>query len=404
MRWALSAAAVARLREPGRYAVGDGAYLQISQWGTKAWVLRYVLDGKSHYMGLGSCALVTLAEARSKARDGRRLLLDGVDPIAARRTARHKNLLNSSKLKTFKECAEAYIAAHEKSWRNRKSHTQWVSSLEQYVYPKIGQLSVADIDDGLVLEILEPIWTRIPETAGRVRGRVENILAWARVRKLREGDNPARWRGHLDHVLPALSKLRRVKHHAALPYGEVGAFMADLRNRTGISPRALEFTILTATRKDEARGARWSEIKDGVWTIPPERMKGEREHRIPLSKRALELLASLPREGDFIFTGTGADRPLGVNALNQVLARMRRTDLTVHGFRSTFRDWAAETTGYPNHVVEMALAHSIGDAVEAAYRRGDLFEKRRRLMEDWGNYCQRGKVKGDVVPLREAKR
>jgi Arm DNA-binding domain len=219
MRRALSAAAVARLREPGRYAVGDGAYLQISQWGTKAWVLRYVLDGKSHYMGLGSCALVTLAEARSKARDGRRLLLDGVDPIAARRTARHKNLLNSSKLKTFKECAEAYIAAHEKSWRNRKSHTQWVSSLEQYVYPKIGQLSVADIDDGLVLEILEPIWTRIPETAGRVRGRVENILAWARVRKLREGDNPARWRGHLDHVLPALSKLRRVKHHAALLFG-----------------------------------------------------------------------------------------------------------------------------------------------------------------------------------------
>jgi Arm DNA-binding domain len=187
MRWSLSEREVAKFKEPGRYAVGDGAYLQISQWGTKAWVLRYVLDGKSHYMGLGPCTLVTLAEARSKARDGRRLLLDGVDPIAARRTARRKNLLSSSKVKTFKECAEAYVAAHEKSWRNRKSHTQWVSSLQQYVYPKIGQLSVADIDDGLVLEILEPIWTRIPETAGRVRGRIENILDWARVRKLREG-------------------------------------------------------------------------------------------------------------------------------------------------------------------------------------------------------------------------
>jgi integrase len=225
----------------------------------------------------------------------------------------------------------------------------------------------------------------------------------ARVRQLREGDNPARWRGHLDHVLPAQSKLQRVKHHAALPYSEVGAFMTHLRNRPGITPRALEFTILTATRRGEVRGARWSEIKDGVWTIPPERMKGEKDHRIPLSKRALELLASLPREGDFIFPGARAQQPLSVNAPNHALDRMGRSDLTVHGFRSTFRDWAAETTGYPNHVVEMALAHAIGDAVEAAYRRGDLFEKRRRLMQDWADYCERGRVKGDVVPLRSQK-
>ena len=344
MRRTLSAVGVAKLKKPGRYAVGDGAYLQISRWGTRAWVLRYVLNGKPHYMGLGPCSLVTLAEARSKARDGRRLLLDGIDPLEARRSARRRNLLNSSKQRTFRECAKAYIAAHEASWRGSGSHHQWVATLDTYVHPKIGDLSVADIDVGLVMSVLEPIWAKLPETAGRVRGRIEAVLDWAKVRGLRAGENPARWRGHLDHLLPARSKLRRVQHHAALPYEDAAALMAELRSRNGVAARALEFLILTAARTGEVRGARWSEIKGDTWIIPGERMKGGREHRVPLSKRALKLLTELPRESEFVFIGREG-RSLSVNSIVSVLQRMGRSDgLTIHGFRSTFRDWAAETT------------------------------------------------------------
>jgi integrase len=308
--------------------------------------------------------------------------------------------LAAVKDKTFRECAEAYIAAHETTWRHPKHHHQWNASLKQYVYPLIGDLSVAAIDVGLVLQVLEPIWKRRTETASRVRGRIEAILDWARVHKLREGENPARWRGHLKHLLPEKSKLRKVIHHPALPYTEINGFMTHLRQQDGIVARALEFTILTAARKSEVTGARWSEIDGNVWTIPGERMKGGRKHRVPLCDRAVAILKSLPHESDFVFIGAQNGRPIGDAVMPDLMERMGRDDITVHGFRSTFKDWASETTAYPNHVVEQALAHAIGNGVEAAYRRGDLFEKRRQLMESWAQYCSGPHVEADVVPLR----
>jgi integrase len=253
---------------------------------------------------------------------------------------------------------------------------------------------------GLVLSVLEPIWITVPETASRVRARIEVVLDWARVRELRVGDNPARWKGHLEAALPLRNRLQRRKHFPAMRYADVGAFLSDLRGRRESAARVLEFAILTATRRSEVCGARWSEIEGGVWTIPAHRMKGHREHRVPLCDRALENLAALPREGEFVFIGRSTGVPVSGMAVLRLLERMGRRDVTMHGFRSTFRDWAAETTAYPNHVVEMALAHAVGNAVEAAYRRGDLFEKRRRLMEDWGEYCNRPASNGEVVPLR----
>ena len=391
----LSAAEVARLKKPGRYAVGDNLYLQISTWHTKAWVFRYTLNGAPRHMGMGPCDLITLADARAKARDARRLLLDGIDPLEAKRSARRQQLLATTRAKTFKECAEALMAAREAAWR--RSAGQWEQSLRTYVYPHIGELAVGDIDTAAVMSVLQPIWNKLPETASRVRGRIEAVLSWAKVRGLRDGDNPARWRGHLDQLLPARAKVKRVEHFAALPYDTIGVFMAKLRNEQGTSARALEFAILTATRSGEVLGARWDEIKGHTWAIPPERMKGGREHRVPLSDRALALL---PRKrGGLVFPG--AQGRLGPNALTRVIKRMGY-DVTVHGFRSSFRDWAAETTAFPNHVVEMALAHTIPSAVEASYRRGDLFEKRRELMEAWSEYCSKpGAASGAVVPLRQ---
>ena len=278
---------------------------------------------------------------------------------------------------TFRQCAERYVAAHEPAWKNSKHKAQWRATLGTYCYPVFGDVAVGAIDVGLVTKALEPIWTTKPETAGRVRGRMEAILDWATVRGYRTGDNPARWKGHLDKLLPARGKVRRVKHHAALPYPEVPAFVPLLREREGLSARALEFVILTAARTSEAIGARWSEIDlaNKVWTIPRDRMKGGREHRVPLSDRAIEIIASLPREAEYVFPGARAGKPLSNMALLTTLRRMGRGDLTAHGFRSTFRDWAAETTGFPSDVVEMALAHAVSSKVEAAYRRGDLFEK-----------------------------
>jgi integrase len=265
---------------------------------------------------------------------------------------------------------------------------------------------VADITTDDVYAVLEPIWTAKPETAGRLRARIEKVLDRATARRLRTGDNPARLKGNLDHLLPSQSKVKRVKSHAALPYGETATFMADLRGREGVAARALEFAILTAARTSEAIGARWSEIDldRAVWTIPAERMKARRDHRVPLSEPALALLRKLPRdpESDFVFISPMAKgEPLSNMALLATLKRMDRTDLTAHGFRSTFRDWAAETTAYPDAVVEMALAHAIGNAVEAAYRRGDLFEKRKRLMADWASYCASdSRREAEVVPIR----
>jgi integrase len=401
----LSAASVAKLTKPGRYAVGDGVYLQVSQSNTKisrAWLLRFQLNGRARHMGLGPFELVTLAEARAKARDARRLLLDKIDPIEARRAQRRERLLETARGKTFRECAEAYIASHEAGWRDPRSHRQWVRSLASYVYPRLGDLPIAAIDTALVLAALEPIWKIKPETASRVRGRIESVLDWAKARGYRYGENPARWRGHLDHLLPARNKVRRVEHFAALPYDELIAFMAKLRTQPEQPARALEFLILTAARTGEVLGAQWDEIDGNVWTIPAERMKAGKPHRVPLSHRAVEILMSLPREGEFIFVGARTSAVSNPHQLKRVFQRMGYDNITVHGFRSTFRDWAAETTAYPNHVVEEALAHSIANGVEAAYRRGDLFEKRRRLMEDWSEYCGRPNVEADVVPIREA--
>jgi integrase len=385
----LSARTVISKKRRGRYSDGDGLVLQISKWGTKSWIFRYERDGRDRHMGLGSVSTVSLAMARAAAQKCRQLLLERRDPIDQRNAELRQRLLEAAKHVTFKECGEGYIAAHQAGWRNAKHRGQWTSTLFTYAYPAIGDLSVASIDTPVVLKCLEPIWKTKPETANRLRGRIESILNWAAVRGLRAEDNPARWRGHLDKLLPAPGRVRPARHHPAMRYADLPLFMMELRSQEDISPRALELTILNALRTGEVIGARWSEIDFAakIWTIPAERMKAGREHRVPLSKRAIEILDGLPR-GKCLFPGRDG-RPLSNMAMLKLLERMGHSDVTVHGFRSTFRDWAADTTSYPNHVVEMALAHTIGDKVEAAYRRGDLFLKRRRLMEEWARYCAR---------------
>jgi integrase len=381
---------VAKLTRAGRYAVGDGAYLQISQWGTKAWIFRYQRDGRQRHMGLGPASLITLAEARERAREARRALLDGADPLTAKRERRAQARLQAAKGVTFKQAAERMMASHGAAWRNPKHRQQWKNTLSTYVYPHFGELSVAAVDTGLVLKVLELIWTAKPETAGRVRGRIESVLDWAKARGYREGENPARWRGHLDKLLPNRRKVRRVRNDPAMPSAQLPAFMAELRGRSSVSARALEFAILTAARTGEVIGARWPEIdlQAGVWTVPATRMKAGKEHRVPLSARAVELLSALPHEGEFVFMGGRAGKPLSNMAMLELMRGMKPGPGYVpHGFRSTFRDWAAECTSHPSEVVEMALAHAIESKVEAAYRRGDLFEKRRQLLDDWARYC-----------------
>jgi integrase len=377
------------------YADGGGLYLRVTPDGAKNWVLRYMLNRKPHWMGLGPLDLYGLADARAKALDARRKRHEGIDPIEARRAERARQRLEAAKAITFKECAESYINAHRAGWRNEKHKYQWPATLDAYAYPFIGTLPVQAIDTGLVLKVLEPIWTVKPETASRVRQRIESILDFAKVRCYRDGENPARWRGHLDKLLPALSKVRDVQHLAALPYAELPAFMVSVRAREAIAARALEFLILTAARTGEVIGARWNEIYllDKTWTVPPARMKARREHRVPLSQRALAILDEMQaaRHGDdgnaFVFPGPKAGKPLSNMAFLMLLRRMKRDDLTAHGFRSTFRTWAAERTNFPREVIEAALAHTIGNKVEAAYQRGDLFEKRGRLMEAWAHFC-----------------
>jgi integrase len=385
----LSAAAVNAIARPGFHAVGDGVYLQIGKNDSgRSWVFRYQLNGRAHLMGLGSARYVTLAEARAKGREQRRLLIDKIDPLTERRARHRQRLLDIAHAKTFKDCATAYIASHEAGWRGWRSHAQWTQSLRDHVYPHFGDVSVSAIDTTLVLAALEPIWRTKPETASRVRQRIEAVLDWAKARGYRNGqENPARWKGHLDNLLPARSKVKRVQHFAALPYAEVPALMQRLLAERSISAAALRFLILTASRTGEVLGARWSEISGGTWTIPGERMKSGRPHRVPLAPAARELLAALPREAEFVFVGARTGAAANRDTLNRLLGRMGHDDITVHGFRSAFRDWAAETTHFPNHVIEMALAHAISSSVEAAYRRGDLFEKRRELMATWADYC-----------------
>ena len=399
-----AALVVGRLTKPGRYAVGDGTYLQVSKGGVRSWLFRYALAGRQRCMGLGPVALVSLAEAREKGREARKLLLDGIDPLEERVTRRRQAALEAATCLTFRECAERFIASNEAGWRNAAHRKQWPASLASYVYPVFGDLPVAAIDTALVTKALEPIWAVKPETAGRVRGRIETVLDWAKAREYRNGENPARWRGHLDKLLPARRKLQRVIHHPALPYVELPAFMAQLRTRNTIPARALEFTILTAGRTSEILGARWDEIDlsdSCCWTVPADRMKAGRAHRVPLSERAAEILESLPRGSEFVFPGQRGGKPLSTMAMWLVLRHLGRDDVTVHGFRSTFSDWCAETTGYPREIAETALAHAVESKVESAYRRGDLFEKRRRLMGDWGAFCSYPPAaRGKVLPLR----
>lgn len=355
--------------------------------GTKSWLFRFMLNGKARQMGLGPLHTVSLKDARTAALECRQQLLNGVDPIESRKDAKLKRHLESVSSPTFEECAKQYINSHKAGWRNPKHALQWGSTLETYAFPILGKLPVHMIDTDHVMKVLDPIWHEKSETASRVRGRMESILDWATARKYREGDNPARWRGHISNLLPARSKVQKTKHHSALPFDQIGEFMAVLGNRKSTAARGLEFLILTASRTNEVLGATWDEIdfSNSVWIIPAERMKAEKEHRVPLSDQAISILEGMKKVAvsEFIFPGAAKNKPLSNMAFLQLLKRMERPDLTVHGFRSTFRDWCAERTNYPNEVAEMALAHTVGDKVEAAYRRGDLFEKRKRLMRDW---------------------
>ena len=389
---------VERVKEPGRYGDGNGLYLQVTKktkngGGVKSWLLRYERDGRERFMGLGPVHTFSLDEARERAKQARQQLIDGIDPIDAREAAKVASKAASKAAKeravTFAKAAQDYFDLNEKTWRNPKHRAQFIGSLKAYAFPIIGSLPVGEIDRPHVLQVLEQ----------KVKAE----------RGYRKGDNPAKWAGNLKHAgLPARSD---VEHHPALAFGEIAGFMAELREREGVAAQALQFLIYTAARTNEAIGATWDEfdLDKGVWTIPAGRMKAKREHRVPLSAAAVELLRGLhyERSNKHVFIGSRPGAGLSNMAMAAVLERMKRNDITVHGFRSTFRDWCADTTAYPNHVVEMALAHQIGDKVEAAYRRGDLFDKRKKLMAAWADYCcsppAKQKKGANVVSLRGAR-
>lgn len=404
----LSALEVGRIKQAGMHAVGGvpGLHLQVLPSGGRSWILRAVMGGKRSEIGLGGYPAVTLAQAREKARETREAIELGRNPIAERAAARCALAAEHGSLITFAEAAAKFIEAKSHEWSNAKHAAQWTATLETYAYPTLGKVHVRDVALSHVVKILEPIWTTKTETASRLRGRIESVLDWATVRGFREGDNPARWRGHLDKVLAKPGKVAKVEHHDALPIDEMGAFIVELRKQAGIAARALEFLVLTAARSGEIRGATWSEIDldNAVWTIPAERMKAKREHRVPLSDRAITLLRALPRfEGNDVVFVAPRGGVLSDMTLTAVMRRMK-VDAVPHGFRSTFRDWAAERTNYPREVAEMALAHAIGDKVEAAYRRGDLFEKRRRMMVDWAKHCETVQAAGEVVSINRTKK
>jgi integrase len=384
---------ITRLKAPGLYGDGAGLWLNVTEGGSKSWVLRYTQGGKERRAGLGPFPEVTLAEARESAVNFRRQLRNGQDPVQEKRQAKAAAQAEQAKSVTFDWCAEKYIAAHKPSWKNPKHGDQWTNTIATYVSPIMGSTAVDRIETTHIMRVLEPIWTTKAETASRVRGRIESILSWAAVRKFRSGENPARWKGHLDSLLPARKKIARVQHHPALPWQDMSAFMAELKQQAGVGALALQFSILTAARSGEVRGMTWDEVNldDAVWIIPGERMKAGRDHRVPLSTHAKAILTSMEElklgDTNVVFPGVRDRKPLSDMTLTAVLKRMERTDITVHGFRSTFRDWAAEVTHYPREMAEMALAHTVSDQVEAAYRRGDMFEKRRQMMADWDAFC-----------------
>lgn len=412
--------AVSRLTTPGLHAVGgvSGLYLQVlpprpdpddatkTVPGGRSWVLRAMVGGKRRDMGLGGFPSVTLGGARERARDARDKIDKGFDPIEVRRTAKAALRAEDAKLVTFEDAAKAYMAAHESSWRNAKHREQWRNTLKGLAYPHLGKLAVRHIEVAHVLAVLEPIWRERTETANRLRGRIELVLDWATARGYREGLNPARWKGHLDKMLPNPTKLKPKGHMAAMAVGDVAAFMARLRTVGGMGARALEFVVLTAARSGEVRGATWGEIdlSNKVWVIPAGRMKMGKEHRVPLSAQAMTLLEALPRfaDTDLVFP-SARGTPLSDRTLLAVLRRMD-FDVTAHGFRSTFRDWCGEFTNFPREVAEAALAHTTGNTVEQAYRRGDALEKRRKLMEAWAAFLAKpvATKAGNVTPMRGA--
>jgi integrase len=400
----LSAKATVAKRLPGYYADGAGLYLQVAasaardergvEAGTSArsWIFRFDLNQRRREMGLGPLSIVSLAEARSRAAECRKLLHEGKDPLAMRRASQRRaetQAQAAQPTQSFDECAAAYIEAHRAGWRSAKHAIQWEQTLRQYAAPVIGKLPVSVVTVAHVKRILEPIWRTKTETAVRLRGRIESVLSWATVHGYRSGDNPARWRGHLDQLLPLPTKVSTPVHHAALPYAELPAFMVQLRAQQGLGARALEFAILTATRSGEVRGAEWAEIDidQKIWTIPGTRMKAGKEHRVPISDAALEMLKTIAEktDSDLVFASERGGKLSDMT----LLAVLRRMNLKVvpHGFRSTFRDWCAEQTEFTREVAEMSLAHAIGNKVEAAYRRGDLLEKRSELMHAWARYC-----------------
>ncbi len=413
----LTAKRIERLGAVGRYpdARVPGLCYQISRTGGRSWVLRYALHRKERMLGLGRADLVSVDEARERAWAAWKLILDGTDPVERKRAT----VVTLGGL-TFQEACDRYIASHKAGWKNAKHAAQWGATLSTYAWPVIGALSVAQIDTAAVMQVLEQepagypgktLWTAIPETASRLRQRTEAILDWAKARGFRTGENPARWRGHLDKLLPARAKIAKVEHQPALPYADIPAFMGQLRERGGVAARALEFLILTACRSGEVAGARWSEIDLGakVWIIRAERMKAGREHRVPLTDAVIKLIERIPSEADsdYIFVGPRAGHPISNAAMAKVMKELAAPSTTpgriatMHGMRSTFRDWAAEITNFPREVAEAALAHTLINKVEAAYQRGDLILRRRKLMEEWDRYCHSPVPAGDrVVPMR----
>lgn len=385
----LTALSIARETKAGYHLDGDGLYLQVTVTGAKSWLYCFTLARRRREMGLGPFPAVSLAVARHEASKARALVKSGHDPIEARKVEQARQQLEAARGITFKEAAKQFLAAHEGTWRNPKHRQQWRNTLESYAYPKIGTLSVGDIGTPEVTRVLDPIWHKVPVSASRLRERIERILDWSKVRGYRTGENPARWRGHLDAVFPAPTKVRKPKHHAAVPIDDMPSVYARLRAADGIAALAARFTILTAVRVSETIGATESEFaKADIWSISAERMKAERDHNVPLSKEAKALLkeAAEMRVDERLFPGRRAGRPLSHTAVIKALRAAGAGDATTHGCRSTFKDWASERTSFPGEVSEMALAHVISDKTEAAYRRGELMKKRTAMMEAWAQF------------------